>query len=126
MEWLATFIDEANVVLASAGLSVAAIVTYFIAFLRLAKRAIDNGTFQKELDHAKAEVEVKLKKEYDEKLAVMQKEFIDSLSSLEKKVIGKIDDNEAERAKMIKAQTIDLETTINAVNKAASIDDILR
>ena len=125
MEELKTFVEEGYALLTTAGISVGSLLLYMISWLRTKVKNIDRNTFYKELEAAKAEVEVKLQKEYQAKFEEFQQTVINGLTSLENKVMGKIDDNEAERKAALKKQTMELEATINAVNNKASIDDIL-
>ena len=106
--------------------SIIALITYVITFLKSAKRAIDRATFNKELENAKAEVEVKLKQEYGDQLTLFMNSVSSAMKSLEDKVMGKIDDNEAKRKEELRKQTMELEKTIDAINSQASIDDILK
>ena len=125
MEELKMFVEEGYALLTTAGISVGSLLLYMISWLRTKVKNIDRNTFYKELEAAKAEVEVKLQKEYQAKFEEFQQTVINGLTSLENKVMGKIDDNEAERKAALKKQTMELEATINAVNNKASIDDIL-
>ena len=102
-----------------------AIVVFIITTLRNKLKNIDRDTLFKELQIAKDEVEIKLRKEYEAKFDAYQEEIVNTLKSLENKVMGKIDTNEAERKEELRKQTLELEATINAVNKKASIDEIL-
>ena len=125
MEELKMFVEEGYALLTTAGISIGSLLLYMISWLRTKVKNIDRNTFYKELEAAKAEVEVKLQKEYQAKFEQFQNTVVDGLTSLENKVMGKIDDNEAERKAALKKQTMELEATINAVNNKASIDDIL-
>lgn len=119
------FLQSGGADLIAVSSSVIAILTYMIAFVRTIKKAIDAGTLQKELENAKAEVEIKLKKDYDDKLQTFMSDVSKALASLESKVVAKIDDNEAARKEELRKQTLELEATIDSINSKASIDDIL-
>lgn len=119
------WLQEGGAELVTLATSTVALFTYIIAFLKSAKRAIDKNTFNKELENAKAEVEIKLRKEYNEQLTNFMETVNSTMKSLEDKVLNKIDDNEIARQEALKKQTLELETTIEAINNKASIDDIL-
>lgn len=125
MEWLQNFVQEGYALLTTLGITSGSLILFLINVIKNKVKNIDKDTLFKEIQNAKAETEIKLKKEYDAKFEAMQTQFIDSLQSLENKVIGKIDANEVERKNEIEKQTLELEATIEATKKKASIDEIL-
>lgn len=128
MEWLQNFAEDGYALLTTLGLNLGTILAFFITWLKTKVQNINKDTLYKEIQNAKAETEVKLKKEYDAKFDEMQREFVAKLDSLERKVIGKIDSNEVERKEELAKQTLALEATIEASKKTtkASIDEILK
>jgi len=125
MDFIKQFLEEGYALLTTLGVSVGSLLLFLINWLKTKAQSVNKDNFYKELQAAKAEVEVRLKKEYDEKFDKYQAEIVRSLSSLEKKVMGKLEENELERKEEIEKQTLELEATIEAVNKKASISDIL-
>lgn len=125
MDFVKQFIEEGYALLTTMGISVGSILLFLINWLKTKAQSVNKDSFYKELQAAKDEVEVRLKKEYDAKFDAYQAEIVRSLTSLEQKVMGKIDSNEAERKEELAKQTLELEATINAVQKKASIDEIL-
>lgn len=125
MEWLQNFAQEGYALLTTLGISVGSIFLFLINWIKTKAAAIDKTSFYNELKAAKDEVEIKLRKEYEAKFDAYQAQIVGYLESLEKKVMGKIDQNEAERKVELEKQTMELESTIEAVKKKASIDEIL-
>lgn len=125
MEWLQNFAQEGYALLTTLGISVGSIFLFLINWIKTKAQAVDKNAFYNELKAAKDEVEIKLRKEYEAKFDAYQAQIVGYLESLEKKVMGKIDENELERKNELSKQTMELESTIEAVKKKASIDDIL-
>ena len=125
MEWLQNFAQEGYALLTTLGISVGSIFLFLINWIKTKAAAIDKNAFYKELQAAKDEVEIKLRKEYEAKFDAYQSQIVGYLESLENKVMGKIDANELERKNELNKQTMELEATIEAVKKKASIDEIL-
>jgi hypothetical protein len=125
MEWLQNFAQEGYALLTTLGLNLGSIIVFLVAWLRNKIQNVDKNTLYKEIQNAKAETEIRLKKEYDEKFDKYQAEVLGHLQSLENKVLGKIDQHENERKEEIEKQTLELDATIEAVKKKASIDEIL-
>lgn len=125
MDFVKQFISEGYALLTTLGISVGSILLFLIQWLKTKAQTVSKTSFYEELKAAKDEVEIKLRKEYEEKFDNYQKQIVGYLESLERKVIGKIDSNEAERKEELAKQTLELEATINAVQKKASIDEIL-
>lgn len=125
MEWLQNFAQEGYALLTTLGISVGSIFLFLINWIKTKAAAIDKNVFYNELKAAKDEVEIKLRKEYEAKFDAYQAQIVGYLESLEKKVMGKIDENEIERKNELSKQTMELESTIEAVKKKASIDEIL-
>lgn len=119
------FIQEGYAYITSAGISLGAIFAFLISWIRTRVRNVDKNELANAITVAKAELEVKLRKEYDAKFDAYQAQIVEKLTSLENKVIGKIDSNEQERKEEVRKQTLELEATIEAVNRSASIDEIL-
>lgn len=127
MEWLQSFAEEGYALLTTLGLNLGTMFVFFITWLKTKIQTIDKNSFYNELKAAKDEVEVKLRKEYEAKFDQYQAEIVGYLASLEQKVMGKIDANEAERKEELAQQTLALEATIEATKKTtkANIDQIL-
>ena len=125
MDFVKQFVEEGYALLTTMGISVGSILLFLINWLKTKAQSVNKDSFYKELQAAKNEVEIRLKKEYDAKFDEYQTEIVRVLTSLENKVMGKIDSNEAERKEELAKQTLELEATINAVQKKASIDEIL-
>lgn len=125
MDFVKQFVEEGYALLTTMGISVGSILLFLINWLKTKAQSVNKDSFYKELQAAKDEVEIRLKKEYDAKFDEYQHEIVRVLTSLENKVMGKIDSNEAERKEELAKQTLELEATINAVQKKASIDEIL-
>lgn len=128
MEWLQNFAEEGYALLTTLGLNLSTILIFFITWLKTKVQSINKDTLYKEIQMAKAEVEVRLEKEYSAKFDAYQADIVKKLESLERKVMGKIDSNEAERKEELAKQTLELEATIEATKKntKASIDEILK
>ena len=125
MDFIKQFIEEGYALLTTMGISVGSILLFLINWLKTKAQSLSKDAFYKELQAAKDEVEIRLRKEYDAKFDAYQSQIVGYLSSLENKVMGKIDAKEAERKEELAKQTLELEATINAVQKKASIDEIL-
>lgn len=125
MDFIKQFIEEGYALLTTMGISVGSILLFLINWLKTKAQSVSKDSFYKELQAAKDEVEIRLRKEYDAKFDAYQSQIVGYLVSLENKVMGKIDAKEAERKEELAKQTLELEATINAVQKKASIDDIL-
>lgn len=127
MEWLESFIAEGYAIVTTLGINIGTLFIFFFSWLKTKVQTMDKNAFFKELQAAKDEVEIKLRKEYEAKFDDYQKQIVDYLKSLENKVIGKIDSNEAERKEELAKQTLELEATIEATKKntKANIDEIL-
>lgn len=125
MEWLQNFAQEGYALLATLGIDLGLIFVLAVSWLKSKIQAVDKTTFYDELKAAKDEVEIKLRKEYEAKFDSYQSQIVGYLGSLEQKVMGKLDSNEVERKNELAKQTMELEATIEAVKKKASIDEIL-
>lgn len=125
MEWLLVFASEGYALLTALGINIGTLFVFLVAWLRTKVQNIDKTSFYNELKAAKDEVEIKLRKEYEARFDAYQAQIVAKLESLEDKVIGKIDTNEAVRKEVIAKQTMELEATIENIKKKASIDEIL-
>lgn len=125
MDFVRQFVENGYALLSTLGISVGSILLFLIQWLRTKAQSIKKEDLFREIAEARAQIQAESDarnaKQFEELRAIV----VTKLESLENKVLGKVDANEAERKEEIRKQTLDLEATISAVQKKASIDEIL-
>lgn len=125
MDFVRQFVENGYALLSTLGISVGSILLFLIQWLRTKAQSIKKEDLFREIAEARAQIQAEADARNAKQFEELRELVVTKLESLENKVLGKVDANEAERKEEIRKQTLDLEATINAVQKKASIDEIL-